>query len=100
MAEQARLYAQGRTAPGAIVTKAQPGSSWHNFGLAFDVAPLVNGRPAWPNDEALWDLIGRYGKAAGLDWGGDFLTIKDRPHFEYHPGLTLAQARAGARPSV
>jgi peptidoglycan L-alanyl-D-glutamate endopeptidase CwlK len=95
---QAQLYAQGRTAPGAIVTNAPPGSSWHNFGLAFDVAVLKDGKATWPENEALWQRIGAIGKAVGLEWGGDFHTINDRPHFEYHPGLTLAMARAGQRP--
>ena len=34
--EQAELYAQGRTKPGSKVTNAQPGYSWHNFGMAWD----------------------------------------------------------------
>ncbi len=97
--QQAALYAQGRTAPGAIVTNAPPGSSWHNFGLAFDVAVLANGKPTWPTNEALWQKIGAIGKSVGLDWGGDFTSIKDRPHFEYHPGITLASARTGVRPT-
>ena len=57
-AEQARLYAQGRTAPGPIVTHAKPGTSYHEFGLAFDVAVLKDGKPTWPNDVALWTSIG------------------------------------------
>jgi peptidoglycan L-alanyl-D-glutamate endopeptidase CwlK len=97
---QAELYAKGRTTPGPIVTNAPPGSSWHNFGLAFDVAVLKDGKATWPEDEALWQRIGAIGKAVGLDWGGDFHTIKDRPHFEYHPGMTLAMARAGQRPGT
>jgi hypothetical protein len=28
----------------------------------------------------------------GLVWGGDFQSFKDKPHFEFHPNLTLAQA--------
>src|SRR6516162_6132343 len=35
--EQDELYAQGRTKPGKIVTKAKGGQSWHNFGTAFDI---------------------------------------------------------------
>lgn len=97
MEEQAALYAQGRTAPGNIVTKAKPGTSWHNFGLAFDVAIVVNGQPTWPNDEALWSRVGDLGKRLGLEWGGDFASFKDLPHFQFHPGLTLEQARAGRR---
>lgn len=103
--EQARLYAQGRTAPGKIVTYAPAGSSWHNFGLAFDVALLRDGKPTWPNDLKLWARIGELGKAVGLAWGGDFPPVngkdrKDRPHFEHHPGVSLSQARAGQRPTI
>jgi len=36
-AEQDELYAQGRTKPGSIVTKAKGGQSMHNVGCAFDV---------------------------------------------------------------
>ena len=40
MEEQAKLYAKGRTSGGKIVTKAKPGQSYHNYGLAFDWVPL------------------------------------------------------------
>lgn len=83
--EQKRLYDQGRTTPGPIVTNAKPGVSKHEYGLAFDVAPLNDkGKPHWPEDNELWNKIGELGKAIGLRWGGDFTSIKDRPHFE-HP---------------
>lgn len=38
--EQSALYAQGRTKAGKIVTKAKPGESYHNYGLAFDWVPM------------------------------------------------------------
>ena len=100
-AEQARLYAQGRTTPGPIVTKAPPGWSWHEYRLAFDVAVLdqATGRATWPNDNALWEQIGAAGKAAGLEWGGDWTGIVDRPHFQLTMGTTMAQARAGQLPA-
>jgi peptidoglycan L-alanyl-D-glutamate endopeptidase CwlK len=98
--EQERLYAQGRTAPGVIVTNARPGTSWHNYGLAFDVAIVVHDKITWPNDVHLWKCIGELGKMHGLEWGGDFHTFVDRPHFEYHPGLTLLDAMQGKRPNV
>lgn len=34
---QAQLYAQGRSRPGQIVTKAKAGESAHNYGLACDI---------------------------------------------------------------
>jgi peptidoglycan L-alanyl-D-glutamate endopeptidase CwlK len=36
-AEQDGLYAQGRSKPGAIVTNAKGGQSYHNYGLAIDI---------------------------------------------------------------
>lgn len=95
--QQDALYEQGRTKPGPIVTRARGGGSWHCFGLAFDVAVVHEGRATWPNDETLWKRIGELGKAQGFEWGGDW-THPDRPHFEYHPGLSLVQALHGARP--
>ena len=80
--EQSKLYNQGRTGEGDIVTDSKPGYSFHNWGLGFDVAPLnEKGEPYWPNDNALWDKIGSIGKRLGLKWGGDF-TDKDLPHFQ------------------
>lgn len=35
--EQNKLYAQGRTSPGNVVTNARAGYSNHNFGIAWDV---------------------------------------------------------------
>lgn len=89
--EQAALYAQGRTAPGPVVTNARPGYSWHNFGLAFDVVPVDNGRENWGTTK--WPEIGALGKALGLEWGGDWSGFVDRPHFQNTLGLTTAQAR-------
>ena len=98
-AEQGRLYEQGRTTDGPIVTNAPAGRSWHNHRLAFDVAPVdASGQPHWPEDVALWDQIGALGKAAGLEWGGDWKSFQDRPHFQYTDGLTLDQAIAGRLP--
>lgn len=89
--EQAALYAQGRTSPGSIVTNAKPGESFHNYGTAFDVVPIVNGSADWDSKE--WNRIGILGKSLGFKWGGDFTSINDRPHFEMNFGKTLAQLK-------
>jgi hypothetical protein len=82
--EQNRLYEQGRTTPGDVVTHVRGGKSKHNFGLAFDVAPVNDkGQPYYPNDEQLWQRIGQIGESLGLRWGGNWpAAYKDRPHFE------------------
>jgi hypothetical protein len=43
-AEQDALFAQGRTTRGKIVTKAKGGESNHNYGLAVDLYPVLDGR--------------------------------------------------------
>lgn len=103
MATQAALYAQGRTKPGKIVTNARPGYSFHNFGLAYDGTPTsLLALPNWGDTPAhqaetnrIWALYGRLARELGLRWGGDFTSIKDRPHCEWSGTLTLAQLRAG-----
>ena len=91
-AEQDALYAQGRTAPGPIVTDAPGGYSNHNFGIAFDVG-LFNGG-VYLNDSPLYAKVGALGRSQGLEWGGDWTSFPDEPHFQLPWSGSLAEARA------
>jgi peptidoglycan L-alanyl-D-glutamate endopeptidase CwlK len=91
-AEQDELYAQGRTKPGAIVTNAKGGQSYHNYGLAIDVVEIKNGKGLWENPN--WPKIAALGKSFGFAWGGDFKNLRDLPHLEYTGGLTIPQLLA------
>ncbi len=91
--EQNRLYQIGRTKPGNIVTNARGGYSWHNFGLGADYAFIINGKVTWNGP---WDTFGRIASACGLEWGGTWKTMKDRPHVQFTGGRTLTQMRAAA----
>lgn len=86
--EQARLYFQGRTMAGRIVTDALPGYSAHNYGLAVDLCRFVGNRPSW----ALVDyaILGQEATKAGLLWGGEFHHPIDRPHVQL-AGYATAQ---------
>ncbi len=95
--EQADLYALGRSRPGKIVTNAKPGYSYHNYGLAFDVCPLVNGNTAWDRID-LFDKIGQIGKKIGLQWGGNFKSIIDKPHFQATGGCSIKDLISGKIP--
>lgn len=95
--EQDELYAQGRTKPGKKVTNARAGYSYHNYGLAFDCVPMVNGKTAWDRLD-LFQKMGLVGKSVGLEWGGDWTKFRDYPHFQWTNGLTIDDLLQGKRP--
>lgn len=87
--EQNKLYAKGRTESGSIVTKAKGGYSMHNYGVAFDCAPISNnGGIDWGNIE-LFKRVGGIGESIGLEWGGSWDNFPDYPHFQYSAGYTI-----------
>lgn len=90
------LYAQGRTAPGPVVSNARGGESYHNWGLAFDAAPFENG--VISNDMNKYRLMGSLGQQAGLEWGGTFKDIVDYPHFQNTFGLSTEDLLNGITP--
>ena len=91
---QNALYAQGRTAPGKKVTNAKGGQSFHNWKVAFDFCPIVNGKAVW-NDVALYTQCGEIAEALGLEWAGRWVTFKELAHCQYTNGLSLADFQAG-----
>ena len=81
--EQNRLYAQGRTKPGPVVTNA-PGSTYrsmHQWGVAFDVY-RKDGKGAYNESGNYFQRVGAIGKSLGLEWGGDWKSIVDKLHFQ------------------
>jgi peptidoglycan L-alanyl-D-glutamate endopeptidase CwlK len=104
IAEQNKLYAQGRTAPGKIVTNAKGGLSYHNYGLAIDIVLIVDTNGDRKYDTASWDTKRDYDgdgradwievvqifKSHGWEWGGDWKFV-DAPHFQKTFGYTVRQ---------
>jgi peptidoglycan L-alanyl-D-glutamate endopeptidase CwlK len=91
--EQDALYAKGRTiAPiGHTVTNARgcTYSSMHQWGIAFDFYLDMDvdkdgkkSDDAFNDDTRLFEKVGEIGKKIGLEWGGGWTSIKDRPHFQ------------------
>lgn len=81
--EQNKLYNQGRTTSGPIVTKAKGGQSPHNFGMAADLCPLTVGNKLWwdaPDD--IWHAIAATAEKNGLVAGYHFKSFVDAPHIE------------------
>lgn len=82
-AEQQKLYNQGRTTPGPIVTDAPPGHSWHFCGLAADLAPMnLVTQPNWDPANPEWGDMGAKAESLGLTWGGEFHHRPDKPHLQ------------------
>jgi peptidoglycan L-alanyl-D-glutamate endopeptidase CwlK len=106
-AEQDALFAQGRTKPGAIVTKAKGGQSYHNYGLAIDIVLLVdtdnNGTfetASWDSQtdfdgdkKSDWQEIVAIFKRYGYEWGGDW-KFSDMPHFQKTFGKSIVELQA------
>lgn len=91
-ADQAKLYFQGRTMPGKIVTNARPGQSAHNFGLAVDLCRDIDlNRPGLQPSWNLSDyaILGVHAKKNGLEWGGSW-SFKDLPHVQW-PGFVSSK---------
>ncbi len=84
--EQDALYTQGRDPVtleplyrSKIVTNARGGFSAHNWGLATDFAIFdAKGSPVWNHDR--WAEYTLAVKRAGLEWGGYFTGLVDKPH--------------------
>jgi len=85
--EQQRLYAQGRTTPGRIVTQLDGVRtlSNHNYfpARAIDFCVTWAGKVSWEPED--YELVGPYMEAEGLVWGGRWPTMRDMPHVENAP---------------
>lgn len=117
--EQAALYRLGRTVRnpdgasvkkpmGNIVTQAGAGQSIHNYGLAVDICLLIDKDRNGTYETASWDDLGDYDgdkvkdwmeivavfKKYGWEWGGDWKSFKDRPHFQKDFNYTWKQLLA------
>jgi peptidoglycan L-alanyl-D-glutamate endopeptidase CwlK len=107
IAEQNKLFAQGRTIAGKIVTRARGGHSYHNWGLAIDIVLIkdVNGDGNY--EKAVWDTktdfdgdgksdwmeVVQIFKEYGWQWGGDW-KFYDAPHFQKTFGYSVRQLLA------
>lgn len=99
--EQMKLYNQGRTTKGKIVTNAKPEQTYHFYGLAIDYCLLIDRNGDGVYDEVSWSLVKDLDndkkadwyevkdvfQEAGWLWGGSWRTFKDYPHLEKTFGL-------------
>ncbi len=120
-AEQDGLYALGRTLKnpdgynatkkplGNIVTWAKGGSSYHNYGLAFDIVLIIDKDGDGKYETASWDMATdfdgdgisdwrevvdiamKYGYECGCHWNKP---KTDNPHFQRTFGYSVAELKA------
>lgn len=93
---QKYLYKQGST------TLSSTGA--HGFCIAFDIV-VKDEKGNWTWDTSnkttlnTYKKVGEIGKSLGLEWGGDWTTLVDLPHFQYLGGVSLTNYRQGKRPT-
>jgi peptidoglycan LD-endopeptidase CwlK len=93
---QAQLQAMG-----AHVTQAGAFESYHQYGLAADVAFLKDGRVVISERDPWamqgYELLGAAAQELGLVWGGGWRTLKDYGHVELRrPGVLKRNQEAGS----
>jgi peptidoglycan L-alanyl-D-glutamate endopeptidase CwlK len=101
-AEQDALFARGRTKSGSRVTNSRAGFSYHNYGLAIDIALLIDKDNNWTYETLSYDVkadndkdkksdwieVVNIFKQYGWTWGGDW-KFYDAPHFEKTFGYSV-----------
>lgn len=89
------------------VTNAKAWQSIHNYGLAFDIVLLYDNDGNGTFEEASWSQIRdfdkdskadwmevtNYFKSKGWEWGGEWKSFKDAPHFQMDFGFTWQQLK-------
>ena len=94
-AEQNVLYAQGRTTPGKIVTRAKAGQSFHQYRVALDLYVVVAGKIDWSGTNSQWKTMAEIFKKHGFEWAGDWKRFRELPHFQMTGGHGLGHFQAG-----
>ncbi len=84
---------------GKKYTRSGGGKSKHQYGLAVDVVPIIDGEAQWDN-KPLWLKVGLVGEKLGLRWGGRWRHPFDPGHFEWTGGLNTTALSAGYKPYI
>ena len=89
MADQDKAFRSG-------ASKARPGESWHQYGLAADAVPVMEGKLAWNTHDPVtkkllpeWIAYGEVAKECGLEWAGEWKSFVEFDHTQFSGGLTI-----------
>jgi peptidoglycan L-alanyl-D-glutamate endopeptidase CwlK len=86
---QEELYAQGRTTRGPKVTNARAWESFHQYGVASDIAGFVDGQWTWDPKVINFTEAMKFFKAEGLETLDPF----EQLHVQLTAGLKIAEAK-------
>lgn len=97
-AEQQKLYNQGRTTAGPVVTNSKPYQSNHQYGIALDFGVFRDGKYLDDINSGIAEkvhlAVAKIANKYGIDAGAFWKKFKDQPHFEVSTGLTLAEKKS------
>lgn len=68
-----------------VITNAKAGQSMHQYGLAADIVPYLQGEDGalnWNAESPQFHAMVEALKGQGLSWGGDWKSIGDFDHFQ------------------
>lgn len=86
---------------GATVTNARGGYSWHNFGVAVDLAPMtITHGIDWNASHPQWREMEQKGTALGLTSGAYWQRLVDAPHFQITGDFPVAAPTDAVRAIV
>jgi len=92
-AEQNAVFRQGRFGnPGKIVTNARGGFSNHNFGIAWDIG-IFTESGGYVGDGPEYDQAATIGLSEQIEWGGNWKTIVDKPHYQVRLNIPISEMR-------
>ena len=92
-AEQNVLYRKGRFGnPGPKITNAKGGQSNHNFGIAWDIG-IFTSTGGYITEGDVYDKAAEAGMTDTLEWGGDWTSFVDKPHYQVKLNLPLKLVR-------
>ena len=87
--KQAELYEAYKSGQSALPASS-PYMSLHNYGLAVDIAEVIDGVTVHSTANQNWDIISQEAGKLGLSWGGSF---NDKPHFYFDTGIPTASMK-------
>lgn len=84
-------------------SKAKPGESWHQWGCAADIVPLIGGKPLWTVFDKKkimlpeWEAYGKIATDCDLEWAGNWKSFKEYNHVQYTASLRIQDVVANTK---